>query len=57
MYGFPSYCQLVPQNICWVLKGMNIPCPLLGEDGWKLFGIVWMEEWKNGVLVEKILYM
>ena len=41
----------------WVLDGMNIGCPLLGEDGWNWSCMVWLEGWKNGVLPRDFIYV
>ena len=30
-----------PPGHFWVLNGMNIGCPLFGEDEWNLSGMVW----------------
>ena len=42
-----------PPEHCWVLNGMNIGCPLLGEDGGNLSIMVW----KYVYLEEKVVHL
>ena len=41
-----------------IILPVGPPEHLLGIEGYEHWvSVVWMEEWKNGVLMEKILYM